>query len=359
MQKQGAVLHSALMPLPSLTQQPVTDPLAIYRYRDGLYAVDLLTAAIVYFDFFTWLAEHPSDQPSICNALDLAPRPVDVLLTLCVARGLVRRDGDVYVVTDVTREHLVAGSPFYLGPYYASLKDRPVVADFVRVLRTGYPAHWGAVEDGQDWHAAMEDDSFAQAFTDAMDCRGHFLAQALTARVDLSGRRRILDVGGGSGIYACVFAAHHPTIEAVIFEQPPVDHIAARLVTARECDARVQVHTGNFFADPWPAHCDVHLFSNVLHDWGVAEIRQLLASSFAALPPGGLVVIHEEFINADKTGPVAVAEYSTILMHSTRGKCYATSEYDALLAEAGFDSMTYADTAADRGVMTARKPADL
>ena len=31
---------------------PETDPTGILRYRDGIYAVDLLTAAIVEFDFF-------------------------------------------------------------------------------------------------------------------------------------------------------------------------------------------------------------------------------------------------------------------------------------------------------------------
>ena len=70
------------------------------------------------------------------------------------------------------------------------------------------------------------------------------------------------------------------------------------------------VRAGNFFTDPWPVDCDVHLLSNVLHDWGLAEVRDLLARSHEALPADGLIVIHEAFINADKTGPKAVAEYS-------------------------------------------------
>lgn len=343
------------MPIASLTTPATTDPTRAYRYRDGLYAADLMTAAIVHFDFFTWLADHPSTLPRICDAFDFAPRPADVLLTLCTAAGFVAREGDRFVVTAMAREHLVAGSPFHLGPYYASLKDRPVVADYVRVLRSGQPAHWGAAEDGQDWHRAMEDDAFAQAFTDAMDCRGLLLAQALARHVDLAGRRRLLDIGGGSGIYACTLAAHHPGLRAIVFDQPPVDRIAARLIAARECQAQVDVHAGSFFTDPWPTDCDVHLFSNVLHDWGVAEVRQLLAASHAALPAGGLLVIHEAFIDAAKTGPLPVAEYSALLMHSTQGKCYATSEYDTLLAEAGFEAVTFAETVVDRGVMTARK----
>jgi len=42
-----------------LTAQPSTDPLRIYHYRDGLYAVDLVTAALVHFDLFPgWRRTH-------------------------------------------------------------------------------------------------------------------------------------------------------------------------------------------------------------------------------------------------------------------------------------------------------------
>ena len=51
-----------------------------------------------------------------------------------------------------------------------------------------------------------------------------------------------------------------------------------------------------------------------------------LAASSAALPPGGLLVIHDAHLNAAKTGPLPVAAYSAILMSVTEGKCYATSE---------------------------------
>lgn len=343
------------MPIPTLTTRATTDPTSIYRYRDGLYAADLVTAAIVHFDFFTWLARSPAALDTICAELDLAPRPVDVLLTLAASNGLVHAVDGVYAVTPLGREHVVAGSPFHLAPYFASLKERPVVADYARVLRSGQPAHWGAAEVGQDWHAAMEDDAFAQTFTDAMDCRGLYLAQALVSRIDLDGRRRLLDIGGGSGIYACVLAAHHPDLSAVVFDQAPVDRIAARLIADRECEAQVSVHAGSFFTDAWPDGCDVHLYSNVLHDWGAADVERLIARSAELLPPGGLIVIHEAFINDDKTGPKPVAEYSALLMHSTQGKCYATSEYAPVLTAAGFTDVTYQDTAADRGVMTARR----
>ncbi len=278
------------------------------------------------------------------------------MLTLFAANGFVaRRDGRV-AVTALAREHLTTGSPFHLGPYYASLKDRPVVADFLTVLRTGRPAHWGGAREGGDWHASMATEVFASTFTAAMDCRGLYLGQALARLVDLGGRRRLLDVGGGSGIYACTCVARHPGLEAVVFDQATVAGVAARLIAERGCAGRVSVETGDFFEDPWPDGCDVHLFSNVLHDWDVAEVRRLVRRSWDHLEPGGLLVVHEAFVDADKMGPLPVAEYSTLLMHSTQGKCYSVREYEQVLTETGFVEARFTPTVADRGVMTARKP---
>jgi hypothetical protein len=347
-------------PTPDLTLTPATDPTPVYRYRDGLYAVDLLTAAITEFDFFTWLAAHPSDLPAICRHFGTAARPTDVMLTLFTANAFLRRTdaspAAVFHVTDLAREHLTATSPFFLGPYYAALKERPVVRDFIAILRTDRPANWGSYQTEKTWTEAMLTDAFATTFTAAMDCRGFTLGPALARHLPVAGRTRLLDIAGGSGIYACTLAAHHPQLTATVFERPPVDGIARRMIEKRGCSARVAVVAGDMFADPLPAGHDVHLFSNVLHDWDVPKVLQLLAASFTALPPGGLLAIHDAHLNADKTGPLPVAAYSALLMSVTEGKCYATSELEALLTGIGFRDFTFAETAADRSLFTAVKP---
>jgi hypothetical protein len=100
----------------------------------------------------------------------------------------------------------------------------------------------------------------------------------------------------------------------------------------------------------------VHLFSNVLHDWPERVVQALLARSFGSLPPGGVVVIHDAFIARGKSGPLPVAEYSALLVHSTQGKCHSLCEYDAWLESAGFRDVGYEPTAADRGRLIACKP---
>lgn len=339
-----------------LTHVAQTDPLEIYRYRDGLYAVDLLTAALCEFDFFTWLSRQPATLAQICTAFGWHARPVDVMMTLFSAEGYVQCEHSVFHTTTRANEHLVSTSPFFLGPYFASLKERPVVRDYVTILRTGKPANWGSYGHTKAWGDAMLTEEFATTFTAAMDCRGFHLGPALASAVPLGGRSQLLDIAGGSGIFACAFAAHHPALHASVFERPPVDEIARTMIRKRGYADRVSVVAGDMFADPLPGGHDLHLFSNVLHDWDTDKVAFLLKASFRALEPRGLLLVHDAHLNAEKNGPLPVAKYSALLMNVTEGKCYSTGEMETLLTEAGFTDMRHTPTTADRSVITAMKP---
>jgi ubiquinone/menaquinone biosynthesis C-methylase UbiE len=340
-----------------LDRLPETDPTSILRSRDGIYAVDVLTAAVAEARIFDFLREHPSTLFEVCGHYGWALRPADVLITLCKAYGYLSESAEGFITaTPQAVEHLCEGSPWNLSEYYSSLRDRPVVADYVRVLKTGKPAHWSGLDEADDdWHGAMLNEDFAKTFTAAMDCRGVFLGKKLADAVGgiLSTSRRVLDIGGGSGVYACALAANQPDLEAIVLEQEPVDAIARGKIEERGLSDRVRVEVGNMFADPWPESCDLHLFSNVMHDWDVPDILTLLKRSRETLAEGGHVLIHETFLNREKTGPVPVAEYSCILAHSTQGRCYAVGEMESYLEEAGFAFLSFQETGGDRGVIVA------
>jgi 3-hydroxy-5-methyl-1-naphthoate 3-O-methyltransferase len=344
-----------------LDQLPSTDPTSILRYRDGIYAVDLLTAAVTEFRLFDALRETPGTLSEICERFGWDSRPADVLLTLCLCNGYLEKSAEgVFSISDMAAEHLCADSPWNLSQYYSSLRDRPVVSDFVRVLKSGKPAHWSGLDEAEDdWHGAMLKEEFAKTFTAAMDCRGVFLGKKLadTFAEAIGSARTMLDIGGGSGVYSCALAANHPELNAIVLEQAPVDAIAEKMIRERGLSGQVRVEVGDMFHDVWPADCDLHLFSNVMHDWGTKEIAVLLQRSFETLAPGGNVLIHETFLNAEKNGPLAVAEYSCILAHSTQGRCYSVGEMAELLDEAGFQFLEYRDTGGDRGAILASRKA--
>ena len=149
--------------------------------------------------------------------------------------------------------------------------------------------------------------------------------------------------------------AAHPQLTAQVLEMAPVDAIARKEIANHGLQEKIDVITADMFKDTWPEDCDILLLSNVLHDWDFPEVRTLLEKSAGVLPNGGLLVIHEAFINDDKTGPLPVAEYSALLMNVTQGKCYTPAEYGTILAESGFEVGEYQGTIADRGFMTAVK----
>ena len=76
-----------------LTRKPNISPAPIYRYRDGIYAVELLIVALSELDLFSALAGGPMRTRDLLDRLDVRERPGDVMLTLLVAMGLLERDG--------------------------------------------------------------------------------------------------------------------------------------------------------------------------------------------------------------------------------------------------------------------------
>ena len=234
-----------------LLDDPISDPLSLYRYRDGISAVDLLATGISHLDFFTWLADHPSTFAAITAHFGIHPRPTDVMLTLFTAQGLIQQNGGCYHLTLRAREHLSSASRWNLAPYFSSMKDRQPTLDMLKVLKTGKPANFGSF-DPQAWAQAMQRPDFAAHFTAAMDCRGILLGPAMAKLLDLSQHTALLDIAGGSGIYACALSAKNPHLRCTVLERAPVDRIATECIAKQGCSERVDVHTGDIFADRCP-----------------------------------------------------------------------------------------------------------
>jgi SAM-dependent methyltransferase len=339
----------------NLTHWPEHEPTLLYRYRDGIYAPELLGAALTGLDFFTWLGKSPADLPTVCKSLKLAERPADVMLTLFCAMGLIERKKNVFGLKAIAREFLTRDSRWFVGPYYAPFADRPVCRELLGVLRSGRPANWAGRRDYRRWAEAMKDDAFAQQFTQMMDARGLYLGPRLARNVDFGSFRRVLDIAGASGIYACCLVAAYRHLSATVFERAPVDSVARRCIVRRGCAKRVAVFPGDMFLTPFPEGFDVHLFSNVLHDWDVPAIRSLLRKSYTALSTGGMILIHDAHLNRQKTGPLPVAAHSVFLMAVTEGRYYSISEIEIFLKEAGFSATKYRKNALEHSIITARK----
>jgi cyclopropane fatty-acyl-phospholipid synthase-like methyltransferase len=196
---------------------------------------------------------------------------------------------------------------------------------------------------------------FADTFSAAMDARGRYLGPPLAEALRDLKPKRILDIGGSSGVYACSLVTALPETAAAVLDMPSVVDFSRSSIAARGLSDRVDVIAGDMF-DSLPDGFDVHLYSNVLHDWGTDDIARFAANSFAALPSGGLLVDHDMHIDDDKSGPLRQAEFSVRMMLITAGKCYSTPELAEIFTGAGFAEVTHTPTTAGYSVVVARKP---
>ena len=345
------------MTLPPI-DPPQSDPALVLRPRDRQFAADMLAVAILGFDLFRVIEERRGmSENGLRDQFGFAARPLDVLLTLCRASGFIRTDdGGVCRLTRCGSEHLVSSSPWFLGPYYEPIRDTQTYRDFVSVLKTDRPGHWQGDSAASDWHESMKDPTFAKSFTDLMNCRGLAFAQSMQSHLHtrLNDRKHLLDVGGGSGIYASVLARANRSLRATVLEQSPVDAIARQEITRYGLDDRVDVVAADMFDGDWPA-CDTMLMSNLLHDWGVEKNAELLSYAAKSVCTGGQLIIHGAIVDDDKHGPLPVAEYSALLVNITQGKCYSGQEYSAMVADAGFETIEVQRTIGDRGYVLAIK----
>jgi len=344
------------MILKNVEAVPATDPSGLIKLRDSIYAADLFTVATSHLKLFSWISLNKAPSISeICTEFQIKERPADVMLTLLKSYNLITEKLGRFYLTELAQEHLVDSAQWCLEPYIASQKNRSICLDMLKVLQTGEPISWGAEKDENEWAIAMEKEEFAESFTSAMDSRGAYLAPAFARSVDFSAYNRLLDIGGASGIYSVAVVQKHKHITASVLEKPPVDKATRYSVNKREMADRVSVIASDMFKEDLPKGFDVHLYSNVLHDWDTDDVKTLLKKSYDSLLPGGILLIHDAHINAEKTGPVEIAEYSVLLMSSTRGKCYSVKEMEDMLIGAGFSNIEVIQTVAKRSVIKAKK----
>ena len=153
--------------------------------------------------------------------------------------------------------------------------------------------------------------------------------------------RCVLDVGAGQGRFVSALARHAPHLQLQMFDLPPVLAQAGERLAQAGLRERVQLHPGSFIDDPLPTGADLITLVRVAHDHPDAVVRLILQKAFAALPPGGVLLIAEPMAQAADAQPdhQADAYYHFYLMAMGAGRLRSVQEFTALLREAGFTAI--------------------
>jgi ubiquinone/menaquinone biosynthesis C-methylase UbiE len=278
------------------------------------------------------LADEPLTAQEVSSRLGSPTRSTGLLLDACVAVGLLRKTGDKYSNSPLSDQFLVPGKPGYLGRVVTKEQE--------------FYGPWGAVaravhEDRAQLPTMRErlrkDPATAQNFLLALHDLGLLNASALPEYVDLTGRRRLLDVGGGVGTFSILLAQQYPDLQAVVLDLPQVGELAEQTIASYGLSDRVSFQEGDFHAPSLGDGYDAVLLSNILHDNTEDSCRQLLEKSHRALVEGGLVAVHEFFLEEDGASPPVGAIFSLLMMLENQGAAeYPAEQIKTWLLETGF-----------------------
>jgi hypothetical protein len=298
----------------------------------GAYWAGCTLQAAVRLRIFTALADGPLAAVELAAGCEYDARSTELLLDALAAMGLLQKEGTKYRNSDESQELLVAHSPRYMGHiilHHHHLLDGWAQLD--QVVASGKPVIT------RSYGAEVERESFLMGmFNLAM-----VIAPQIAGEIDLSGRRRLLDLGGGPGTYAIHFCLANPDLRAVIFDRPTTAPFAAETAARFGVRERIEFVGGDFKTDnlvggPY----DVAWLSHILHSNSYEECQEVIAKTVAAMSVGGLILVHDFILDDNKDGPEFPALFSlNMLLAGNNGRSYSDGEIMAMLDRAGVGTL--------------------
>jgi len=275
---------------------------------------------------------------------------------MSVAMGFLSLHDGRYRVTSITEDYLLPESPTYFGTYWDLIINNYSVCSLEsleQAVRTDTAQAYGAVQEMFKSHG--EDFNLARFFTRTMHSTSMAPALAWPELVDLSARRLLLDIGGGSGAHCIGAALKWPGLGAIVLDTAPVCEVAAEFIAERQLQDRVRTHVADMWKDSFPS-ADVHFYSFIYHDWTPEKCRFLTRKSFESLPSGGQILIHEILYNDDKSSPFAAIGMNMIMLGWTEGQQHSGQELSSMLGDAGFTNIEIKPTFGYWSIVSALKP---
>jgi len=282
----------------------------------------------VKLDVFTTIDRGSTTAASAASALGLDQRALSMLLDALCAMDLMEKNGNTYCNTAMAATFLSKDSPQYMG--FIIMHHHHLVESWARLdksIQTGR-----AIETKSHYNDDVQRESFLMGmFNMAMAT-----APALVPTLDVSGKKHLLDLGGGPGTYAIHFCMNNPGLRATIFDLPTTRPFAEKTIARFDLGHAIEFKEGNFLGDPIPGTYDLLWLSHILHGDSPADCNKIVQKAVSVLEPGGTIFIHEFILNNTRDAPLFPALFSlNMLVRTEKGQAYSEAEIMEMLKNAG------------------------
>lgn len=231
--------------------------------------------------FIEVLSSGPLTAAEIAHELKASERGTTLLLDALEALGYVNKAAGRYGNTPMTAKWLLRHSPTSLAIGIPSFES--MVFDcrehLDESIRRGKPALYGS--EWLDQHPGGY-----RVYEEGMIAIARMAADEVVARVKLPPTaRRLLDVGGGHGLYSIKFCHQYSDLLATVFDLPQAASVAREMITAERMGDRVAVQEDDFWSDDLGAGYDVALLFTIIHAYLPEKNVELLRKVSGALQP--------------------------------------------------------------------------
>lgn len=330
-----------------MTSQSI-EPTTIIRHANAVFGPMAMLAGME-LDVFSALGDGPVTAAGIAAAIGADPDRLSLLLYALVSAELLTVEDGVFANTAETDRYLIAGKPGYMGGLASLYRELWGAAmQTAETFRTGSPQ---AKHD----FAAM-DEAALGAFFAGTHPGALGAARQLAARVDLTGRRRLLDAAGGSGGVGIGLCQAHAELTATIVDLAPVAPIARRFVDEAGLAGRISVEAVDLTEAPPPGSYDAAVMRNLIQVLSGEDAARVIGNIGQAVEPGGVIHILGWMVDDSRaTPPNAVCHNLVFLNFYDHGQAYTEGEHRAWLEAAGFTDIERRSMPGDYGLISARK----
>lgn len=330
---------------------PLTRPIASRQAKAAfdlcagfVYSQALL--ACIKLDVIGAVRARPLPRSALEARISLPPDRANLLVSAALALGLLaeRRDGQIglgMLGAAIVADPAIAAMIEHHADFYADLAD-PVSLLAKSPTETRLSRFWPYAR-GENPPAGDIDPT--TPYSALMTASQTMLADDILDAYDFSGHKRVLDVGGGEGVFLTALLRRNLSVQGHLFDLPPVAaRASARLQSAGFGD-RAATTGGDFFRDPLPGQPDVVTLVRIAHDHDDDRLAALLTNIRRGLTPRGLLVIAEPMSATRDAERVTDVYFAFYLLAMGSGRPRTPAALERLLAAAGFGHFHRVETA--------------
>lgn len=185
---------------------------------------------------------------------------------------------------------------------------------------------------GQPGHSEAAN---AARYSELMAQSQSFVADDVLSHVPLWGKRHLVDVGGGSGVFAAEALSRFEDLRATVFDLPDVASLAEHRFAEPRLGGRGNAVGGDMFHGQLPSGADVISLIRILHDHDDEPVMQLLRAVRKAMSSDGLLLLAEPMAQT-RAAPGVGAYFEMYLWAMRSGRPRSIEELRGMLEAAGF-----------------------